>query len=171
MGGWLALEAAKAGLARSVVGISPAGLASHEEVPRHIRFTFASMRMATKYMPGLSNSLMSSPLFRAVAMSIPISIRSFNMPSFAAQQALRDLANATGFDETLAIVKPVHGIEHLDIPITIAFGRLDWILIGDMQKGDRLPAHSKRLKPWGWGHVPMWDDPAGVAKVILAGTA
>jgi len=171
MGGWLALEAAKAGLARSVVGISPAGLGNHNDVPRHIRFTFASMRSAAKYAPALSNSLLKSPLVRALAMSIPVSIRSFNMPSFAAQQALHDFANAPGFDETLEIIKPVYGIEHLDIPITIAFGRLDWILIGEMQKGDRLPAHSKRLKPWGWGHVPMWDDPAGVAKVILEGTA
>ncbi|MDP1541392.1 MAG: alpha/beta hydrolase [Moraxellaceae bacterium] len=171
MGGWLALEAAKAGLARSVVGISPAGLGTHDDVPTHIRLTFSSMRSVAKYAPGISNSLLKSPLVRALAMSIPVSIRSFRMPSFVAQQALQDFANAPGFDETLEIIKPVRGIEHLDMPITIAFGRLDWILIGEMQKGDRLPAHSKRLKPWGWGHVPMWDDPAGVAKVILEGTA
>jgi len=171
MGGWLALEAAKAGLARSVVGISPAGLGNQSDVPLHIRVTFVSMRSAAKYAPSISKTLLSYPLVRTLAMSIPVSIRSFRMPSFVAQQALQDFANAPGFDDTLEIIKPVYGLETLEIPITIAFGRLDWILVGDQQKGSRLPAQTKRLRPWGWGHVPMWDDPAGVAKVILEGTA
>lgn len=171
MGGWLALEAAKAGLARSVVGISPAGLGNHSDVPLHIRLTFASMRSLAKHAPNISKRLVANPWIRAFAMSIPVSIRSFRMPSFVAQQALEDVANAPGFDDTLEIIKPVYGIENLEIPMTIVFGRLDWILVGELQKGDRLPAHTKRLKPWGWGHVPMWDDPAGVAKVILEGTA
>ncbi len=171
MGGWLALEAAKAGLARSVVGISPAGLGTHDDVPTHIRITFAALRRAALHMPGISKKLLANPWFRTLAMSVPVSIRSFRMPAFAAQQALTDFANAPGFDDTLEIIKPVHGIEHLEIPITVAFGRLDWILVGDQQKGDNLPVQTKRLKPWGWGHVPMWDDPAGVAEVILDGTA
>ena len=33
-----------------------------------------------------------------------------------------------------------------------------------------LPAHTKWLKMRGWGHVPMWIDPAGVSQVILEGT-
>ena len=33
-----------------------------------------------------------------------------------------------------------------------------------------LPAHTHWITKPGWGHVPMWIDPAGVAQVIADGT-
>jgi hypothetical protein len=36
---------------------------------------------------------------------------------------------------------------------------------------EELPAHTRWLTPRGWGHLPMWDDPAGVAGVILEGSS
>ncbi len=133
MGGWLALAAAHAGLARSMVGISPAGLGDK-------------------------------------VLAIPVSIRSHRMPVSAMNRAIDDFAHAPGFEATYDIIDRIPELDRLTLPITIAFGRLDWILTGAMQNRAGLPAQARWLQPWGWGHVPMWDDPEGVARVILDGT-
>jgi pimeloyl-ACP methyl ester carboxylesterase len=171
MGGWLALAAATHGLARSVVAISPAGLIASRDAPRHIRPTFDSARLMAQRFPRLSASLMKFGFMRSAFLAIPMSIRAYKIPPTAALSCLRDFANAPGFDATYDAIGRVEGMSELITPITIAFGRLDFLLTRAMQNREWLPAHTRWLKPWGWGHVPMWDDPEGVAKLILTGTA
>ncbi len=56
------------------------------------------------------------------------------------------------------------------MPVTIAFGSRDWILPRWSRYRERLPSHVRWIEKAGWGHVPMWADPAGVAQLILDGT-
>lgn len=170
MGGWLALAAARAGLARSVVGISPAGLGEKAKASFHIRLTFDIALWAANSVPGLSRRLLGMAPLRSAALAIPISIRSHRMPAAMARKTLDDFASATAFEATYDIIDRIPDLDRLTVPITVAFGRLDWILTGEMQRRRVLPGHARWLRPWNWGHVPMWDDPEGVAGVILAGT-
>lgn len=171
MGGWLALEAAKAGLARSVVVISPAGLGRHQGPSPHIRATFALTRFAARRLPRLSQRLLRSDLLRTLALAVPMTARGWRIPAYAAELALADFGQAPGFDATLEAIKPVAELAALTLPLTIAFGRLDALLVGDYQSPAGLPPQTRWLRPLTWGHVPMWEDPAGVARVILEGTA
>jgi len=170
MGGWLTLAAARAGLARSAVCLSPAGLARHEDAPWHIRPIFDIARFAATRLSGLSKRVLAFGPARSATLAIPLSVRSHRMPPEAAARALDDFANAPGFDATYAIIDRVTGLDRLTIPLTIAFGKRDWILTGAMQDRRGLPAQTRWLRPDGWGHVPMWEDPEGVARLILEGT-
>lgn len=170
MGGWLTLAAARAGLARSIVCISPAGLGEKAKAPFHIRITFDIALWAAIQAPGLTRRLLDLAPVRSAALAIPISIRSHRMPAAMAHKTITDFANAAAFEATYDAIDRLSGLDRLTLPVTIVFGRLDWILTGEMQNRRGLPPQVRWLRPWGWGHVPMWDDPEGVARVILDGT-
>jgi pimeloyl-ACP methyl ester carboxylesterase len=51
----------------------------------------------------------------------------------------------------------------------VAFGDRDWILPKSSRHRSGLPAHARWIDKRGWGHVPMWVDPAGVSQLILEG--
>lgn len=170
MGGWLTLEAAVAGMARSVCCLSPAGLAPASQAPLHIAPTFTLARAAARHAPTLSRQLLNVGALRSLALAVPVSVRSHRMPAAHAAIALDDFAQAPGFDATYAIIDQVAGLDRLTLPMTIAFGKLDWILTGRLQSRALLPRQARWLQPTGWGHVPMWDDPLGVAGLILDST-
>jgi pimeloyl-ACP methyl ester carboxylesterase len=61
------------------------------------------------------------------------------------------------------------GAELRGVPVTIAWGTRDWLLI------PRQAQRARRLLPWarhvalkGCGHVPCHDDPEAVAAVLLS---
>ena len=168
MGGWRALSAATHGLARSVGAITHAGLARADKTPRHIRPIFDSARLMARRLPKLSERLLRFGAIRSTFLALPMSIRGYKIPADAAVRSLQDFAHAPGFDATYDAIDLVQGINELTIPVTVAFGRLDFLLTSALQRREALPTHATWLKPWSWGHVPMWDDPEGVAKLILA---
>lgn len=167
MGGWLTLHAAVAGLARTITCLSPAGLVPAGSAPWHVAPTFAAARFAARHLPGVSSRLLGSPVARSLALAVPVSPFSYRMPAASARRCLEDFANAPGFQATYDIIDQVDGLDRLTLPMTIAFGKQDWILTGAMQSRALLPRQARWLQPSGWGHVPMWDDPRGVAALIL----
>lgn len=86
-------------------------------------------------------------------------------------QVVRTFRAAAAFDATLAASARFTGGERIRVPVTVAFGTRDWLLTRACRLRDGLPAHTRWLEPRGWGHVPMWDDPRGVAHLILEATA
>ena len=170
MGGWMALEAARTGLARSVVAISPAGLWSSP--PTHIKPVFFSLRRGAQLMPSITRLAMKSPVLRELLLAVPLSNGSRHMPYEDAVSAALDFANAAGFDNTFAHAGRFMDGHAINVPVTVAFGSKDWLLTrGTSQLKDELPAHTKWLQPKNWGHVPMWKDPQGVASLILDHTS
>lgn len=168
MGGWMALEAARLGLARSVVAISPAGLWTRP--PPHVKPLFFGMRRFARMAPGLARAAMRAAPLRGLLMAVPIGAGSWRMPADEAVAATMDFAGSTGFEATLASADRFvdgHGIR---VPVTVAFGTRDWLLTPAARLRGELPPHARWLKPRGWGHVPMWQDPQGVARLILDGT-
>jgi pimeloyl-ACP methyl ester carboxylesterase len=169
LGGYLALEAAKQGLARSVVALSPAGLWK-QEAAAHVAPMFGIMRGALKTFPRVSYALMRLPPTRALLMAVPVSSQAWRMSAKDAVVAAKNFAHCKAFDETKDAIAPFVGGRDLKIPLTVAFGSRDWLLTPSNQHADELPKHTRWLNPKGWGHVPMWDNPNAVAQLILEGT-
>jgi pimeloyl-ACP methyl ester carboxylesterase len=79
LGGYMALEAAKRGIARSVVAISPAGLWRGHGAP-HVKYVFGGLRFLARHFPGLLKATVRVPLLRELAFAVPISVGSRRMP-------------------------------------------------------------------------------------------
>ena len=92
------------------------------------------------------------------------------MYSDDARRAVDDLARATAFEATLDSTRSPFSADAIAVPVTVAFGDRDWILTKGSRLENALPSHARWVEKRGWGHVPMWVDPAGVAELILEGT-
>ena len=164
LGGLVALEAAKRGAASWVVAISPAGLWEPGRTPAAAPFLRALR--ASARLPGAA-AFLNVPAVREAALSVSIGPGCGRMPAADAARLLRDLAAATAFGETLDAVRSLAGGDGIACPVAVAFGGKDLLLGPRCRRRDLLPAHATWVEPTGWGHVPMWRDPAGVAGLIL----
>jgi len=85
----------------------------------------------------------------------------------------RALAGAPWFDDTLRAINRdrFSGGESISVPVTIAWGEHDRVLLPHQAKrAARAVPSAKMLTLEGCGHVPMTDDPDQVARVILDGS-
>ncbi len=168
MGGWMALEAARLGMARSVVAISPAGLWA--KPPAHVKHVFFNMRRITRAAPSVVKAMLRVGVLREALMALPLTTGSIRMPAEEAIAAALDFVNAPGFETTFAHAERFREGQGITVPVTVAFGTHDWLMTPNARLRDELPSHVRWLEPRGWGHVPMWKDPEGVAQLILDGT-
>jgi pimeloyl-ACP methyl ester carboxylesterase len=165
LGGCIALEAARQGIARSVVAIAPSGLWS--EPPRHARYVFAVLLTAVRKAPGLVRAIMRIPPLRELMLAVPVSFGTRRMSSEDALRSAHDLAIATAFERTFKHTSaPFTGVD-ISVPVTVAFGDRDCVLPKSSRRSDTLPPHTRWIEKRGWGHVPMCVDPEGVASLIL----
>ena len=171
MGGWIALELARRGRARSVVAISPAGFGTPAE-NRRSRLTLLAMR-------GLARALapIADPVCRPAALRTLLNGLFGGLPwrleASDAAYSLKALANAPGFRATLdwLFSHNAGGLESIHVPVTVLWGTRDAILAP--RQGPRVEAAvpSSNLIPLpGLGHIPMSDDPDLIAHSILAVT-
>jgi pimeloyl-ACP methyl ester carboxylesterase len=84
---------------------------------------------------------------------------------------VKALAHASGFHPALvaAHMSRFEGGRAIEVPVTIVFGQRDRVVPVSARRRDELPAHTRWYEPPGLGHVPMWDDPELVARIILGG--
>jgi pimeloyl-ACP methyl ester carboxylesterase len=169
LGGCLALEAARRGIARTAVAISPACLWRRRGAP-HVKYVFGGLRLVTRSFPNLSKAAIRRPLLRELALAVPISAGSRRMPVSDALRAVDDLARSPAFEDTFDNTRAPFSGSDIMVPVTVAFGDRDWILTKGSRCRQALPAHATWVTKQGWGHVPMWVDPAGVSQLILEGT-
>jgi pimeloyl-ACP methyl ester carboxylesterase len=169
LGGAMALEAARRGLARTVVAISPIGLWDAKP-PAHVAAIFAVLRAGVRAVPTVLKVLLSNPFLRECLLAVPLSAGSRRMPARDAWRSVDDLAAAGAFEDTFECSCAPYDGTAITVPVTVAFGRRDWVLTRRARRRDRLPA-ATWIEPDKGGHVPMWADPIGVAGVILTGTA
>jgi pimeloyl-ACP methyl ester carboxylesterase len=170
LGGYMALEAATRGIARTVVAISPAGL-WQKRPPFHVQYVLKGMRFAARHFTGTLKAAVETPWGRECAFAVPLSVGSRRMPARDARRAIDDLAMCPAFDETFEHTRSPFPGGDITVPVTVAFGERDWILPRWSRRRTALPAHTRWTEPRGWGHVPMWVDPAGVSGLILDGTS
>lgn len=168
LGGWVALELARQGQARSVVALSPAGFSRGWQRTATILYLRTLHRLA----PLLPRWMLRHKGLRALAMRRMFG-RPERVPLAEVLVALDAFTRCPGFDATVAAAVQVGAFEvaeTIGCPITIAWGSRDLLL--PPHEGQRavsmLPG--ARLVPLpGLGHAPMWDDPELVAATILEG--
>ncbi|MEV0748554.1 alpha/beta fold hydrolase [Streptomyces sp. NPDC050273] len=168
LGGLLALELGREKLVRSVTALSPAGFWTDPE-RRYAFGTLRAMRLAAESMPlPLIERLSRTAAGRTVLTSTIYARPGRRSPEAAVSETLA-LRRAAGFHRTLTAGRNIRFSDNVPgLPVTIAWGGHDRLLLrrqGIRAKHTVPGARLVRLP--GCGHVPMNDDPALVARVIL----
>lgn len=168
LGGLLALELGRWKLVRSVTALSPAGFWTESE-RRYAFGTLRAMRRGALSMPiPLIERLSRSAAGRAALTSTIYARPGRRSPGAVVAETIA-LREATGFHQTLAVGRSVTFTDDVPgLPVTVAWGSRDRLLLrrqGIRAKHTIPGARLVRLP--GCGHVPMNDDRALVARVIL----
>jgi pimeloyl-ACP methyl ester carboxylesterase len=163
LGGWVALELALAGHARSVTAIAPAGMWAQPLAPKRS----AARRLARALRPALP-ALLQSERGRRIALGGTIA-HPEHVPYAAALQLVRAYADAPGFDAANAGMRAGRftGLAEIGVPLTLAWPEHDRLVA----RPSTVPAFAHEFRLRGCGHMPTWDDPEQVARVLLTGSA
>ncbi|GAC1436267.1 MAG: alpha/beta hydrolase [Solirubrobacteraceae bacterium] len=176
LGGWLALQLAVRGRARSVLALCPAGGWEHASresrtVNAYFRRTHAALRYIT---PALTRQIAARPRLRALAFRELVA-RPAAIPPRAAAEMIEGAAKCAIVLEALALADDPRGFDDLgpiDCPVTIAYATRDHIIRWPSHygrlRGGLLPPQTKWEELTGVGHLPQWDDPQRVAELALA---
>ncbi|MBP5933193.1 alpha/beta hydrolase [Streptomyces sp. LBUM 1479] len=171
LGGLLALELGREKLVRSVTALSPAGFWNETE-RRYAFGILLTMRHIARRMPlSLVERLSRSTAGRTALTSTIYARPGRRSPEAVVAETLA-LAGATGFDDTLRAGGSVLFTDDVPgIPITVAWGTRDWLLVPRQGvRAKRIIPGARLVRLPGCGHCPMNDDPALVARVILDGS-
>lgn len=166
LGGWVSLELALAGRARSLTLLSPAGLWAR--APRRttaiLRASYTMARLLPRKDVTLRPRVVRSVAFRKVSAAPG------RIPLETAVTLTEAIAGAPAFLATLraSSARRFTGGRDVDVPVTLAFAADERVLPPDVaQRTDELPAHTVLRPLPGCGHVPMLDRPDLVAETIL----
>jgi pimeloyl-ACP methyl ester carboxylesterase len=171
LGGWVALELARRGRARSVVAFAPAGLWSGWEVP-YTRAMLRLHRAGAALLSPQAERLLRPTALRAALLGLAYG-RPWRVGPADAVYTERALAAAPGWRETLEwmLSHNADGLDELRVPVLIVWGKRDRVL--PPRQGPRyahaIPGAELRIVA-GLGHIPMSDDPELVARTIVAAT-
>lgn len=176
LGGWIALELARRGRARSVVALSPAGgWESGTRAERRLRVMFARNRkLSARFLsrlerwvrrPGLRRFLLAQVVAHGERLS----------PADAFQMIRDSLDCAVYFELMDAITRdgPPGSFEGVTCPVMLAWGTKDRILPLRRYSARlrKMLPHAEWVELRGLGHVPMSDEPELVARTISQFTA
>jgi len=168
MGGWLAIELARRGRARSVCALAPAGFWT-VGAPDESRATGKVRTVRQRAI--LTRSVMPR-LFRFGAVRRVVlrdaAEHADRLTHAQAVEGMQDIVGCTVADDLLAIKEQVAALDPLPCPVTIAVSEKDRIFppaVHEPIARERIP-HARFVVLPGVGHVPMIDDPALTAKVI-----
>jgi pimeloyl-ACP methyl ester carboxylesterase len=167
LGGWIALELAKLGRARAVVGVSPAGFAEGWETVVGRAHLMSSWRGAR--MSGLTESLIRRPRGRVLAFGGMMG-RPKRMPASAGIEASRNLAASVSFENTVATLTRdrFRDADKVNVPVTLLWGTRDFVVFPwQARRALRELPNARHVPLPGAGHVPTWDDPEAIARELL----
>lgn len=170
LGGLLALELALHGRARSVTALSPAGFWNEIE-RRHAFGVLRGMRVGASAIPDPLLRLLSRTSVGRAALTSTIYHRPGRRSPEAVVAETRALRRCPGFAPVLAEGRKPRSrflSDVNDVPVTVGWGDRDKLLLrrqGVRAKKTIPDARLVRLR--GCGHVPMNDDSATVARVVL----
>ncbi|MCG5217085.1 alpha/beta fold hydrolase [Streptosporangium soli] len=166
LGGYVALDLAARGVVRTATALSPAGFWSRPEVG-YARAVLKLMRSGARALPeSRSERIARSPAGRALTAGAVVAHPSRLSPE-ALASAGAALRGSVGFDEMLDALAWVMPPSPPKCPITIAWGEHDRLLLRRQAvRAARWSGHRVKLLK-GCGHIPMSDDPALVAQVLL----
>jgi len=162
LGGWVALEVALSGRARSVTALSPAGLWPEPLMPKRA----VARALARTVLPAVG-ILVGHPGTRRLMLAGSVARPELVSPAAAA--LVRAYATAPGFPDTNALMRAgrFQGLERIRVPVTLAWGERDRLVAAPAH----MPQNVRSVILRGCGHIPTWDDPRAVTRVLLQGSA
>lgn len=167
LGAWVALELAREGGARTVTGLCPAGLWGPPRVGATTPGAHGRAHRTARRLRPLIPLALAVPRIRHLVLS-PFVAHPERVPYRAAWRMISSYARATAYEATSVAMRTDHlrDQHEIDVPVTLAFGERDRLI---RPVRSRMP-HVRQVVLPGCGHVPMWDDTALVAEVLLEGS-
>jgi pimeloyl-ACP methyl ester carboxylesterase len=187
LGGWVALELASRRPVASLTLLSPAGL-WRQNTPLYDRVSLRASRWLARHTGPLLSRLVASRLGRAIVLGQTHGHPMRLSPEYA-RAAVTELGRCPGFEAALAGTAKRHfvaaapfgtapagtastglapfGTGPIIAPVTVAFGSRDLLLRPGSRRLGQLPPHTRSEALPGCGHLPMADDPAAVAALII----
>jgi pimeloyl-ACP methyl ester carboxylesterase len=164
LGAWVAIELARAGRARSVTGIAPAGFWASPLGPRRGLEPRTLARIALPILPLLSRSARGRRLALGGAVTRPERV-----PPDAAARLVRDYARSPAFVGANQAMRSglVGELADLSVPVTLAWAEHDKLV----RRPNRSVPGARMVDLPGCGHIPTWDDPELVTRVVLEGSS
>jgi pimeloyl-ACP methyl ester carboxylesterase len=163
LGGWVALELALAGHARSATAIAPAGLWARPLAPKR-----GIARNLTRALLPALDLVAASGYGRHLLLARSMA-RPERVPADAAAHLVRSYITAPGFQAVNDAMRAgrFEGLERIRVPVTLAWSEHDSLI----KPPAWLPPTVASRVLEGCGHIPMWDDPAQVAGLLLVSGA
>lgn len=166
LGGWTAMELARRGRARSVIGLSPAG-GWHDRGQRvRVKRYFVNARRQVQFTRAVAPLGLRIPLVRRVAFK-DVAVHGDRIPHSYAVELL-DIVLANDMRMVELCGTSVRDYPDPGVPALIAWSERDRLVpmpaFSDPWRA-AAPHAEFRVLP-GVGHVPMYDDPGLVATTI-----
>jgi len=148
LGGWTAVECARQGGASAVVALCPAGF--------------------WKRSPATSDRTVARARRRALGRFIYHPER---LSPGEAEAIATAYVTAPAYEEASALMRAgrVEELKGIKAPITLAWAEHDTLVRTRPLPDGILPKRVQQVELPGCGHVPTWDDPELVSRVVLAG--
>ena len=169
LGGAVALALGADGHARSVCALSPAGFGAGRSA--YTRALLRGSRLGSRALAPLAGPLSARPAGRALLFSYTAA-RPARIPPGDAAEIVRAVAHAPSFDRVLDRSRE-WSARVPACPTTVAWAQRDAVLprTTHARRARRALPDARHLVLRGCGHVPMWDDPEQVARVLLEASA
>lgn len=167
LGGGIALELGRRGAVRSVTALSPIGFWTPVE-RRTGAAALTVSRLLARHARPLLLRLARSKTGRRVAFNLFYGNPGAKDPEEMAAD-IEAIGAAPAFEATLPHTRNhlFHDGEQLQLPVTIAWGTKDRLLRPRQAERARAALPAARHVPLpGAGHVPMSDDPEGIAALL-----
>jgi pimeloyl-ACP methyl ester carboxylesterase len=168
LGGWVAIECARQGGATAVVALCPAGFWKRSPEPSDRRLARARR-----------NGRLARPLFRPVMATARGRRRALgrfiHRPERLSPGEAQAIANAyvtaPSYDEASSLMRAgrIEELKGIKVPLTLAWAEHDTLVRNRPLPAKLLPKRVEQVVLPGCGHVPTWDDPDLVARIVLAG--
>jgi pimeloyl-ACP methyl ester carboxylesterase len=171
LGGRLALEAGVAGRAATITALAPAGFWRYRREVAYDKAVFKVMEFAGARTRRIAPALCHSTTGRAIVYGAIVSRPSRLSPEQALGDMAAFVAAKDALNQVLTGMTNFTGPVPKGVPVTIGWGTRDRLLFPRqalVAKAHLPEARLVRLP--GCGHVPMTDDPAAVASLLLRGS-
>ncbi len=169
MGGWMALELAKAGRATGVLSLVPAGLWGPKGSPRIVNARLNVSSFMGRTFGFAAPLATRSALLRRLTLG-ELSAAPAQVSPEHALTAARDSARSTDWPRHFADARTAHfsGGQDIDVPVHLVWGAQDRIAIPASRQSHELPAHT-RIETWeDCGHMVTWDQPDRLVQAALS---
>jgi pimeloyl-ACP methyl ester carboxylesterase len=167
LGGGVALELGRRGLARSVVAFSPVGFCTPAEAGWCRAVVTAARAGGAALGPALPR-LLRTRAGRAALCGVFYG-KPAGLPADECIEDARALIAAPGFAAARRVLGEWRLTEPLPgLPITIAWGDRDLVLpYRQAARARRMLPHARHVRLKGCGHLPFPDDPRTCARLLL----